>query len=83
MRALVAQWLEHWSYEPGVTGSNPVLSRKLFLLPERAYASVLFFFQSIYPRITSVTFVLIKKFLSSNLLWYEISISNNRAAEKD
>jgi hypothetical protein len=26
-RALVAQWLEHWSYEPGVTGSNPVLSR--------------------------------------------------------
>ena len=68
MRALVAQWLEHWSYEPGVTGSNPVLSRKLFLLPERAYASVLFFFLSIYStRITFVTFVLIKKFLSSNL----------------
>jgi hypothetical protein len=24
--ALVAQWLEHWSYEPGVGGSNPPLS---------------------------------------------------------
>ena len=34
--ALVAQWLEHWSYEPGVTGSNPVLSRLLNLLPGRA-----------------------------------------------
>jgi hypothetical protein len=44
MRALVAQWLEHWSYEPGVTGSNPVLSRKLFLLPERAYAKLIFLF---------------------------------------
>ena len=23
MRAPVAQWIEHWSSEPGVVGSNP------------------------------------------------------------
>lgn len=28
--ALVAQWLEHWSYEPGVGGSNPPLSIAIF-----------------------------------------------------
>ena len=28
MGALLAQWLEHWSYEPGVTSSNLVLGKK-------------------------------------------------------